>query len=202
MIGLILKDIYTLKSQAKIYLILAIVYGIYGAAVGDITFIFSVITMMSAMLPITLMAYDERSKWDKYCITMPVSRKSIVLSKYILSFSCLGIILLVTEIFTIISEGISIEAIMMPICICSVGVFFISVLMSIIIKLGVEKSRLLMMLVFFIPAAIVVFVSKLEILHMNSDTVEKIVMLSPVAVIAIAILSMYISVKLYINKEL
>ena len=40
--------------------------------------------MYAAMLPMTALAYDERSKWDTLAAMMPYSTGALVLSKYLL----------------------------------------------------------------------------------------------------------------------
>ena len=50
------------------------------------------------MIFITTFSYDEYNSWDAYAISMPVSRKDIVKSKYIASI----ILIFIAVIFTII----------------------------------------------------------------------------------------------------
>ena len=57
---------------------------------------------MMVMLVITSLAYDERSRWDRYALTMPVSRKEMVLSKYLLGLILLTFALLINMIFLIL----------------------------------------------------------------------------------------------------
>lgn len=39
--------------------------------------------LIAGMMPLSLYSYDERSKWDKYCLTMPLTRKRYVCGKYL-----------------------------------------------------------------------------------------------------------------------
>ena len=84
MIGLILKDIYNLKKQSKIYLILLVFYFFMGMANRSISMFGTMLSVLAAMLPVTAMAYDEKNNWERYALTMPLSRKDMVLSRYIL----------------------------------------------------------------------------------------------------------------------
>lgn len=84
--GLILKDIYNLKKQYKVLLLLFVFYTGFSLFTGDAGFLTGVLSLMMVMLTITTLAYDERSKWEKYALTMPVSRTDLVLSKYLLGF--------------------------------------------------------------------------------------------------------------------
>ena len=84
MTGLILKDLLNLKKQGKVYLILIIFYFAIGLVNENSSMFASMMTMVAVLIPITAMAYDERCKWDRYALTMPVSRKDMVMSKYLL----------------------------------------------------------------------------------------------------------------------
>ena len=71
--GLLLKDWYTLIKQMKIMLVLMLVF----ACVPDYSMdAFAVV--YTAMLPVTALAYDERSKWDELAAMLPYSVREIV----------------------------------------------------------------------------------------------------------------------------
>ena len=85
---LILKDLYLVRIQI---LIVAIVLAVYivmalissgGGSIGTFTGTYSVVVM--SLLPITILNFDEKSKWGRYSAAMPVSRRVNVLSKYII----------------------------------------------------------------------------------------------------------------------
>ena len=86
--GLILKDLYLVRIQI---LIVAIVLAVYivmalissgGGSIGTFTGTYSVVVM--SLLPITILNFDEKSKWGRYSAAMSVSRRVNVLSKYII----------------------------------------------------------------------------------------------------------------------
>lgn len=66
--GLFIKDLYTLAKQMKIFLLMIVVFAVVpnGSMAG-----FAIV--YSAMLPMTSLAYDERSHWDELAATMPYS---------------------------------------------------------------------------------------------------------------------------------
>ncbi|MEA4965112.1 MAG: ABC-2 transporter permease [Oscillospiraceae bacterium] len=81
--GLLLKDLYTLTKQLKLFLLL-----LFASAFlpGMSTFG----TVYAALLPMTALAYDERSKWDRLAAMMPYSARQLVLSKYVLGYLLVG----------------------------------------------------------------------------------------------------------------
>ena len=82
--GLLMKDLLNLKRQGGIILLVLAMYGLFAFSSGMSEVLGSMICVFGAMLPVTALAYDERAKWDKYALTMPVTRRQMVLSKYLL----------------------------------------------------------------------------------------------------------------------
>ena len=86
--GLILKDLYLVRVQILIVAIMLAVYIVMalissgGGSIGTFTGTYSVVVM--SLLPITILNFDEKSKWGRYSAAMPVSRRANVLSKYII----------------------------------------------------------------------------------------------------------------------
>ncbi|HBL68905.1 MAG TPA: ABC-2 transporter permease, partial [Firmicutes bacterium] len=80
--GLIIKDFFALARQARIFLAATAFYLIYSITTKNITMFAVMFTMFMGFLPINTMAFDEQSKWNKYALSMPLTRTDIVLSKY------------------------------------------------------------------------------------------------------------------------
>jgi ABC-type transport system involved in multi-copper enzyme maturation permease subunit len=85
--GLLLKDLVNLKQQTKIYFIIIAVWLAIALTSKDGSFLGGMICVLSVMLPITTLSYDEKAKWDKYVLSMPIMRKQVVISKYILALA-------------------------------------------------------------------------------------------------------------------
>ncbi len=100
--GLLLKDWYQLWSKAKVLMIMIVVYmgiGVVSPTLG------SVALLLCAMLPYNSIAYDEKAKWDRYALSMPVSKKELILSKYLLGFIALGIGFVIRSLLHLIPVG-------------------------------------------------------------------------------------------------
>lgn len=204
MIGLILKDLYNLKKQTKTYLILLIFYYILGIANEDFTMVGSMVALLAAMAPITAMAYDERSKWDKYALTMPISRVNIVASKYLLSIIFLLIAFISTMLFSLLFSSLPLsEGVLVNLATLSTGVLIVSVVFPILFKFGVEKGRILMMVVLFSPTALIVLLSKLDFKMpiVDEELIKLLLYISPAISLAIFAISIMISVSIYNKKE-
>lgn len=147
MSGLLIKDFYTLVKQLRLVLIfllvMVVIPGINQSAFAMIYF---------AMLPITALAYDERSKWDSLAATMPYATKDIVRSKYVLGYIGMGAVsalsLLAHYVIRQFQHGtFSSEEALAILLIACVALILLAVNLPIIFWLGVEKGRLIFMII-------------------------------------------------------
>ena len=87
--GLLLKDIYELWAQSRVLLLLIAAYLLIPALTGGGTMLGSVGLLLLAMLPASAIGYDERSKWERYALTMPVTKRQLHAEKFLLGFLAL-----------------------------------------------------------------------------------------------------------------
>ena len=212
--GLLIKDILNIKNYMKQLSLVLIFFIAYGVFFKNGIFVGSMITFMLSMQVITTMSYDEYAKWDKYALTMNINRNDIVLSKYIffiilvLIGSMFGII---SSLFinTIVDVNVGIGQILIPsiiiptVIVSSICSILFSIVLPIMFKIGVEKARVFMMAIFFIPA-IIVFVffkimEKNNIAMPDEATLEMILKFGVVGLIILAILIIFISYKISIS---
>lgn len=88
--GLLLKDFYNLKKNGVFLLITLICFGFVGAMSGMSADFVILWGMVASMQIITTFAFDEAVKWSSFGMTMPVMRKELVRSKFIVHW-CLTI---------------------------------------------------------------------------------------------------------------
>lgn len=202
MIGLILKDFMNLKKQFKVLGLIILFYFIFSMTTNNKSMFGTMVTLVFAMLPITALSFDEKANWDKYGLTMPVSRSQIVVSKYILGIiSSLFAALLNFIAQILLGTEINVDSIIMILTIFSVSILFFSLLLPIVFKFGIEKGRLLMFVVLMIPTMIVLLFRDYYNIILTQDLLNMVMYTAPLIVIAIFILSMLLSIKIYKNKE-
>lgn len=210
--GLIIKDLYELIKQCRFVLLLCLIYMIISIMGESSTFFLAFAIVFISMLPITVMAYDEKSKWDSYAITMPYTRKEMVLSKYILSligiFS-MSILYLILRggTFLIIDGNLSMlpEMITSMLPMILVAILFSSVNFPIIFKFGAEKGRLAMIILCALVGGI--FGATAAGAEESGDIFVKIFssipnIVYPIAAVVLLMVSFLISVKVYEKREL
>lgn len=146
--GLILKDLYTLKSYGKQYAFIFLFMLVIAFGTGNISMLSTWIVIVGGMIVMTSMSVDENSHFDRLALTMPVSMKTLVASKYLLLILSLlaGSILafVISMVYGLIKndfDGVYNLA--------AIPVYAIvwSVSYPVMFKKGVEKSRYIFMAV-------------------------------------------------------
>ena len=195
MIGLIKKDLFTLKKQILIVVFFAIFYGALSFAEPNNYGMFAyMITLFSIFIPMTSLSYDERSEWNKYAITMPISRKHIVYSKYLLCVLAISASAILCILLSFLLEKkLTIESIATISTSLSIGVLFMSINIPFNFKFGVEKSRFLIFGLVGIPTVLIVLLNKLEIQLPSEDTIIRLLKLLPLISVGCLILSILAS---------
>lgn len=205
--GLILKDIYNLRKHGRTMLLLAAAYSFMIFMTGNAEVFLGTVVIMFAATSITSLSYDSQSGWDTYVSTLPVSRSDVVMSKYILSylFALAGglIALLIGWINGIIkNSGNFFEMLVSAYVMFSIAVVFVSVLLPLIYKFGVERSRIIIIAAVAIPVAAVFAIVKTGVATMpNDQMVTRILFLSPFILAICVVLSYAISNMVYRKKE-
>ena len=220
--GLLKKDLYNLASYKTTLIIVVLFCGIAIIGTDAIYWGSVVIGIIVGMISLSTFSYDEMSKSNKYILTLPVTRKEIVLEKYVLAIGAtilggiLGFIvtLLVGNVMNYLRPDNLIDINIETLLATSVGgMFGISLIQSIqipsIFKWGAEKGRIQMFIVLFvlvIIGAFAGFLLKQAGLSVDIEKLESI--LNNFGLVALVLLSclMYfisykISYKIYKNKE-
>ena len=94
--GLLLKDFYMTVKYCRTYLLIGIVFiavSFAGAESQNMFFVFYP-CLLCGMIPVNLLAYDERSRWLEYSGTLPYTKAQIVSGKYLIGIIVQGAMLL------------------------------------------------------------------------------------------------------------
>jgi ABC-2 type transport system permease protein len=200
--GLLLKDLLNLRKQARIILLFVGFYFVLGVINQNGDSFGGVVALLFAMLTVTALAYDERAGWDKYALTMPVSRRELVLSKYLLGVLLSGVAFLLNLIFQLVfvSAGL-VDGLLISLALFGVGLFFLAMMLPINFKWGVEKGRILMMIVLFGPTILITLLPRMGVPMPDAQFLQLLTYVLPVAAIALFAASVWISLRIYEKKE-
>lgn len=210
--GLVLKDFYNMKST--LLMLGGVLLFIGAMAVSQGENFTSSIPVILIVLPLAIVtntfSFDEKIKWENYAMTMPITRKDIIRSRYItLIISVIVATILITIInafVEMLSGGIIFSRIVETISFgLSVGFIFSSIIIPIICKFGLEKMRILLMLIVIIPCLIMAYLQdnmeQMKILFDSNFLIHYGVYIIPIIAIFIWFISYIISVKIYRKKE-
>ena len=145
--GLLLKDCYLAWSHFKMYVVMVVAFSLLSAADPGNFFLVFYPCMLCGMIPVNLIAYDERSKWDTYTALLPFTRAQVVASKYIFGMIGQGIILSLVTVVNIVRMALSsgvdwqylFDLMGMMIMFASISV---ALPLPFIFRSGVEKGRM------------------------------------------------------------
>ena len=206
--GLILKDLYMTRKYFRNYLFILILFLGLSFADGDNLFMIFYPGMICAMIPINLLAYDERSHWDIYSLTLPVTRDMAVSVKYLLGLLLLGAVYLLTaaaQALRMVLDG----SFLWESYLVLLGLVWMAFLVSssialpFMFKLGVEKGRM----AYYVMIGIICGCSAISAYVMDDlmaveISLGTILILGCILAAAIYAVSWYLSIRFYRNREL
>ena len=154
--GIVIKDLLTLKSSMKTVVLIVILFGFMGAKSGS-AYMSTFASVYAAILPMTCMAFDERSRFNRYAVIMPVNLRDIVLSKYVVGLILAVVATAVATAMTAVAGGSIGETVVASIAIPMV---YHSLLLPLMFKFGVEKSRIIILAGVVVPAVGISFLEE------------------------------------------
>lgn len=207
--SLVLKDLIMLKNYARTLLIMIVFFTIVTFTNDEVSFLSGMVILILAMLPVTSFSYDQSSKWDLFSQTLPVSRKQLVYSKYILGLIAIAagtvlalflniIILSVKHLAFHTSELVG--ANMMIAC---VSILYLSIIIPLVYQFGVEKSRLISIAVLAVPSLLFVGLTQIGVSFSFLDAMSPgvLVGISSLITVCVLFISVRVSVYIYSRKD-
>ncbi|MDD3414101.1 MAG: ABC-2 transporter permease [Lachnospiraceae bacterium] len=205
--GLILKDFYCLKKYMKQLVMILICLGVWGIMMKSSTYILFMISMFASMTVLTTMAYDEKSQVNKYLLAGPTSRWEIVIGKFaswlVTITAAVAIELLLGFLMMNYYSTPGNDLLISILETNSVYIILFSILIPICYKIGVERARIMMFVIFLIPTAIIIFFanySKADPVIIDA-LIQNMMILLPISAIIILAASIIISIQIVEKKE-
>lgn len=217
--GLITKDILQLKTYKRTLIIFIVIFTLTSisqeSGLGNILAI--MLTLGFGMFSMASFNYDELNKADRYILTLPLTKKEVVLSKYILVIcstvigSIIGMILSYIVTFAMSKQMPNIEEI---IAVGLGGILGIGLVEGIqipcVYKWGAEKGRIQMVIVTALVALLaggIIFIGEKANIQFPANNILNILnTFLPVIFIGLTIIIYYVSYrvafKIYVKKEI
>ncbi len=142
--GLLLKDIFELSAQCRVQLVLTGVYLLLPLFIRGIDLFASVGMMLLAMMPVYALGYDERCRWERYALAMPVRKSDLFWSRFLLGVIAVALGAAVQVLVALLAgrgDLLSSLAVTAP-----AAILYLLIVLPLMMKLGVEKGRFLLLL--------------------------------------------------------
>lgn len=210
--GLLWKDFYMIGKYCRSYLLIVIVFLVVSVWGDGNWFFMAYPAVVTSMLPMTLMSYEENCRWNQYGATFPYSRADIVSAKYIITLIFVGLLFLCTAI----AQGIRImnsggglfpgEWMIVSVLIAMVGLISPSILLPFLFRFGVAKGRIvyigLMVIIFAFAGVKQVNGGEEADYLMNAGLSGPVLVMACLIIALLFLLSWFLSVMIYQHKEL
>lgn len=203
--GLLLKNYYMALKNCRSYLILILMFTGFSVLSPNNSFSMIYPCIISGMLPVTLLAFDERDHWNEYSKTLPISKSQVVSASYLtgMIFNVFVVAFVLTiNITSMVTKQVSLAgnipqiiAQLIPISLLSPALVF-----PCIFAFGIEKGRIAYYFVVGGASALV------TIFSISSDSVSvPNASPSPVLLVLVALavyfLSWFLSIYLYNRRK-
>ena len=206
MLGLMKKDFLLVRKQLLIVVGIMVFYILILGSGKSFDYqigLFGGYTVaFMAIIPVTMLGYDEKNKWGKYSSAMPINRKENVISKFLIML----LFLLAFFIGGFIRGG---DIIVSGISVFSLAISISSFILAISYKFGTDKGRIIFAGIIFVTMAALAFIfsDEMSSLPSVSKSIE-LVSVDTMAYIFLAIglliylVCMMVSIHVYSKKDL
>lgn len=148
--GLLLKDLINIKSHILYYCLLLLGFSVLSLSMGNVFFFSGLVLFLSVNMTMSCMNYDEHDHWEKFAVTSGISRKKLVLEKYLFVGILLSVGFLIGIVLNILSPSFGKEGYFAVALYTCASLILLDIMLPLFFKFGVERSRFIYILCFLI----------------------------------------------------
>ena len=146
MIGLLQKSWKNVRPVIGYYLFFGLLFFVV-SAVGRDPLYFSVIGVLLAVAPsLASLSRDEADGWDAFAVAAGVSRARLALSRYLFALCCVAPAWAVSAALVFCAQD-RLQALAVVLFFAGAGMIAASVMLPLCLRFGVEKARVLLIVV-------------------------------------------------------
>ncbi len=144
---MLLKDFYMMVKYCKAYLVITVAFLLVSVVEKGNAFFMIYPMILTSMIPVTLLSYDERQKWSVCGQTFPYTRSQMVSVKYIIALASVLIVWVIsaavqlTERLACAQAGGNLWDTLLVMFF--IGLATPAIMLPIIFRYGPEKGRIL-----------------------------------------------------------
>ena len=208
--GLILKDVYLMKTYFKSYASMILFFMVFAVTMKSPVYMVFMGMVMGVSTLFSILSMDESGGFS-FSMTMPVTRKQVVQGKYLFFAGAMCIVWGTTTVLGLIinlfvKEDV-IECIASALMCAAFYLIIMAFIVPVALKWNVQKARYVMLAVVALPCVLIVFLvqhagKNMSALEMVLDNSFSVVMACVCAAAVGAYMVSYIvSVKIFEKKE-
>lgn len=205
--GLLLKDFYLSWRYCRAFIVIVAVFlGVSFVGKENLFFLLYPV-MISSVIPMSLIGYDERDRWMLYSGTLPYTRAQLVSAKYLVGL-CFGAVaffisMAATTVRMLLGGGFVLEQLaVVGTALLVLGCIGPAIMLPFVFKYGAEKGRMAFYITvgLFTAVATVLAGMGFQIQGLSGSLWPLVV----VAVVAVALYvgSWWLSIRFYQKREL
>lgn len=167
--AMLYADWLNFRQSLRSMLLILVVFAFAAFAWSGPMFFIMIVVMLSIMLPATLCASDQAYGWDKLSLSLPILRREVVGSKYLIgllaNLALCALAAAMTVIYSAVDPSASLtENLLGLFCGEIISLLLMGLMLAITFKFGVEKSRYILIAVVWIPILVMAAIVKLDII--------------------------------------
>ena len=206
MTALLRKDIYVADKQARLLVVLALIF----CLIPNMGAFSSTYALMTAfMIPINSLAYDEKGKWDKFAAMLPYRVSELVGSKYLLC------VIYTALAFLIVALGAAVQGLVVTktgidwtdlweteLVLIAAMVFIMDLALPMLYRFGTERGRMLMVLMLGVALGVGLGLVKFaKVLRIPGLPLPAIAIAGIAGAVALTAVSLRLSIRFYKNRR-
>lgn len=213
--SLILKDLFNISRNSKSMLLILVIFAVIFIPSSGVEFYIPMSVISCGMMIGATFSIDDNCRWARYAMIMPISRKELVIGKFIVLtvfcaigsllrfvFGSIGGIIANKIVFSFVQIG---ELLFLAFAFWMISIVLTSTSIPLLFKFGSEKGRIILLISPFIPVGIFLGIFKL-ISRFEIESIDKIVFIllccSPFLTLAWCYVMYQISYQIFKKKEL
>lgn len=213
--SLILKDLYNIGHNAKSMLFILVIFAVAFIPTSGVEGYIFMCAILCSMMIVTTFSFDDTSKWTRYAMITPISKKDLVAGKFIVLaiFCVIGSLfgMVVGAIGGVILKKVSFdlagigELLFLTLVAWVISLILGSISIPLVFKFGAEKGRVLILVSFLIPAAICFGIYQLLVIlgvEMTDQLIFILLCCSPIVAFIWCYVMYQISYQIFAKQEL
>jgi len=203
--GLLLKDLTMMMKYGRFTLLACLIFSVAGCFNEPNLYFMLYPVVIGSVMAQSLISYDERSGWDRYCDALPVSRAQVVTGKYLIALIVFAVFFVIGVVGQKISGLRGGGQPILPVVslLAAGGLIIPAILLPFSFRFGTEKGRVVYLLTVGLVLGGVAALG-----YVKGSTPSELNMTNGVAAglfiaaVVIFIVSWRLSIALYQNREL